>query len=106
MLERYLVEYCAPTLASLKTANLFNCRFGTAGELRENIEYWNRCLERKGISVRVLREDGTSALVYVYRRVLLERDLRRSGVFRLLQRYGYTSTEVGYALERLSARLD
>lgn len=27
MLEKYLVEHCAPTLASLKTANLFNYSF-------------------------------------------------------------------------------
>ena len=25
MLEQYLINHCAPTLASLKTANLFNC---------------------------------------------------------------------------------
>lgn len=24
MLERYLIEHCSPTLASIKTANLFN----------------------------------------------------------------------------------
>ena len=27
MLEEYLIEYCSPTLASLKPANLFNYQF-------------------------------------------------------------------------------
>ena len=27
MLERYLIRHCSPTLASIKTANLFNIRF-------------------------------------------------------------------------------
>ena len=103
MIEQYLVEYCAPTLASMKTANLFSC--GAKQELRENIEYWDGILKQKGIAVCVLRESGGRALVYVYRKNLLERDLRRPGVFRLLQRYGYTSTEISYALERLSGRL-
>lgn len=106
MIEQYLVEHCAPTLASMKTANLFSCRCGAGQELEENVKYWDEILKRKGISVRLLRKSGGRALVYVYRRALLERDLRRPGVFRLLQRYGYTSRETGYALDRLSSRLD
>ena len=27
MLERQLIEYCSPTLASIKTANMFTCSF-------------------------------------------------------------------------------
>ena len=33
MLERYLVEHCSPTLASIKTANLFNMPYASWKEL-------------------------------------------------------------------------
>ena len=34
MLERYLIEHCSPTLASVKTANLFTWSFCTGGNAR------------------------------------------------------------------------
>ena len=38
MLERYLVEYCSPTLASIKTANLFNVPYASWKELDGQLE--------------------------------------------------------------------
>ena len=39
MLERYLVEHCSPTLASIKTANLFNMPYASWKEL-DGQEYY------------------------------------------------------------------
>ena len=33
MLENKLIEHCSPTLAGLKTANMFNYRFSSIGML-------------------------------------------------------------------------
>ena len=38
MLEKYLIDHCSPTLASLKTANMFSCPYGS-GESGERYAY-------------------------------------------------------------------
>lgn len=105
LFEKYLIQYCAPTLAMLKTANLFSCRGLKEQELLKCVRFWNERFARKGISICILHKSKNFSLVYVYRKDFLERDLRRSGVFRVLQYYGYTNTQIPYAIQRLSERL-
>ena len=38
MLEQYLIGHCAPTLANIKTANLFGYRFASQAELERQME--------------------------------------------------------------------
>ncbi|WP_294496791.1 DUF3793 family protein [uncultured Gemmiger sp.] len=101
MLERYLITQCAPTLANLKTASLFRCLCPG----REELDAWRQALGTKGIELTVLCCDGTYALVYVYRPARLARDLQRPGTGWLLRGYGYPSTEMAPALDRLRQRL-
>ena len=65
--EQYLIDNCSPTLASLKTANLFNYRYSSTDELNKAVERWNKELSGKGITVTVLRKRENTALIYVYR---------------------------------------
>ena len=65
--EQYLIDNCSPTLASLKTANLFNYRYSSTDELNKAVWRWNKELSVKGISVTVLRRRENTALIYVYR---------------------------------------
>ena len=104
MLEEHLVTYCSPTLAALKTANMFNWNFGSLEEQREQVRDWNRQLSSKGISIIVLREGTERALLYVYRRKRLERDLKKPRVAEFLQQRGYENLEPEQALERLKSR--
>ena len=71
MIERFLIEHCSATLASIKAANLCNMTFSSKEELEDQISYWSACLEPKGIRIFVLREHETRALVYVYREGLI-----------------------------------
>ena len=105
MLEAYLIRHCAPTLASLKTAGLFRCAFEAKEELERQLSLWNTALERKGVFLRVLRREEKAALVYVYRRSNLQRDLHAPGVERFLQRCGYTPADVEGTLCQLEQRL-
>ena len=73
MFERYLIENCSPTLASLKTANLFRYRYDREDELKESVEKWNDRFAAKGVSVEILYQTKEWALVYVYRRIALDR---------------------------------
>ena len=103
-IERYLIEHCSPTLASVKAANLFNAVTEDDQELAEQVKQWNRLMNPKGVKLLVLRNHGRRALVYVYREKKLQEKLDESGVAGFLEKYGYTSTDAGYALNRLVER--
>ena len=109
MLEEYLIGNCSPTLASLKTANLFSMPYESEKELSDQIGYWNQEMEGKGISVVLLRRHETKALVYVCRKTRLEKNLKQPGVVGFLTRYGYQITgdlmDVDAALAHLKERL-
>ena len=92
MLEEYLIGNCSPTLASLKTANLFSMPYESEKELSDQIAYWNQEMEGKGISVVLLRRHETKALVYVCRKTRLEENLKQPGVVGFLTGYGYQIT--------------
>lgn len=55
-LEKYLVVHCAPTLAAIKSGSLFTCAYASEKELDENVEYWNRQMQGKGIRLIVLKK--------------------------------------------------
>ncbi len=106
MFERYLIENCSPTLASLKTANLFRYTYDTEEELQESVEKWNDQIAPKGVSVEILYQTKEWALIYVYRRMALERDLHRDGAEQLLEQCGYGhAVTVETAIPHLKTRL-
>ena len=85
MLERQLIEYCSPTLASIKTANMFTCSFEKEEILWESVDDWNRQLAEKGIFLSVMRIRGTMALIYVCRFSSLARDMKQPGAAEFLR---------------------
>ncbi|WP_029694843.1 DUF3793 family protein [Lacrimispora indolis] len=106
LLEKNLIEYCSPTLASLKTASLFNHPFSSEEELEDQLAGLNSQLEGKGISLLVLCRRRNKALIYVCRKSRLQADLSRPEVGRFLKAYGYGQMEVEAALNRLKERLN
>lgn len=103
--EQYLIDNCSPTLASLKTANLFNYRYSSTDELNKAVWRWNKELSVKGISVTVLRRRENTALIYVYRTEKLAEDFSRPGVARFMKRHGYENTNIGYCIDILREKL-
>lgn len=103
MLDRYLIEHCSPTLASLKTASLFTYRF--TEDLDNTLATWNALFAEKGISLLALRRTAQTALIYVCRHNRLAEDLQRPGVEAMLTSFGYTDLSVAGALEHLRRRL-
>ena len=55
MSEEQLVRNCAPTLAGLKTGNLFSCPYTCREELLDSLRQLNRRLGSKGIRAIPLR---------------------------------------------------
>lgn len=105
-LERQLIIHCSPTLASIKSANLFNYSYTSEDELEKQLADLNVQLGEKGIFLQALCRRNNKALIYVYRKNHLQKDLNRPGVGRFLRRYGYEQMEVEYALHRLKERLE
>ena len=79
MLEAEIIAHCAPTLAGIKTANMFTYTPMNRNKLTMEIEEENRKLNCRGVFVEVLRTSEYKALVYVYRKKKLEQDLQCEG---------------------------
>ena len=85
MIEKCLIEHCAPTLASLKAANLFNACCEEGENIDLQISRWNQLMNPKGVKLLALRSRGNRSLVYVYREKQLAQNLNRPGVARFLK---------------------
>ena len=88
MLEKYLIDHCSPTLASLKTANMFSCPYGSGESLEKDVRTWNLQMKDKGLYLTVLRKSDKKALVYLCRPQRLEQDLHKPGVQKFLRACG------------------
>ncbi|MCC8027845.1 MAG: DUF3793 family protein [Clostridium sp.] len=105
LLERHLIEYCSPTLASLKTASLFNHSYVSEAELDEQLKLWNGRLRDKGVILLDLCRRENKALIYVYRRSRLQADLNQPGVKGFLKNYGYEDVNVDEAVAGMRRRM-
>lgn len=105
MLEDGIVRYCAATLAGIKTANMFSYRFSDADTLRNELQEENEKLNEKGVYITILRIRDAKALVYVYRRSRLQKDLELPEVKEILRACGYEELEMDPCLNTLKQRL-
>ena len=105
MSEEILIKHCSPTLAGLKTASLFSCEFSDKSELDDFLKKNNKLLAKKGVRMIPLRRSDKSALIYVYRPELLDRDLSDRDAADILARLGYSDTRANHCLTRLRERL-
>ncbi|MEA4925674.1 MAG: DUF3793 family protein [Syntrophomonadaceae bacterium] len=103
-IDKFLINHCAPTLASLKTAGLFNYTFSTDDELEQCMLASNRQLNDKGVFLEALRVGDSRALILVYRKSKLKEDLQKSGVAEFLLAYGYQSNSVEHCIKHLKHR--
>ncbi len=103
-MERLIIEHCSPTLASIKTANLFNYTFETEAELYGYLRDLNQNLSKKGVTATLLRKGEKTALVYLYRRKKLQEDLEKPGVREFMRTYGYDNPTANQAITMLRKR--
>lgn len=74
MSEEMVVEQCSPTMAGLKTGNLFSCPAEDAHALRQSIRRLNQRLVPCGIRLLPVKHLGDRELIYMYRPEKLRRD--------------------------------
>lgn len=105
MLEQMIISYCAPTLAGMKTANLFSYQPEQDISLESEIKLANLKLNPKGVFIYKLKEWDGKALLYVYRREKLIFDLRQPMVQHLLKENGYDCSDVDESIAQLARRI-
>lgn len=105
MSEESIIRHCSPTLAGLKTGNMFNCAYESREEMREAICKWNGKLRSKGIRILPLRYKDDSALIYLYRPSLLSKDMENKEVCRMLAERGYDLANCERCIVHLIKRL-
>ncbi len=103
-IEQFLINHCAPTLASLKTASLFKYYFPSEDELEQCLHTINRQLNCKGVFLEVLHVQDSRALIFIYRKSKLKEDLQKSGVREFLSAYGYRSNSIVDCIDNLKHR--
>lgn len=106
MSEEQLIRHCAPTLAGIKTGNLFSSRIESREKTILQIRELNRKLVPKGLRIIPLRFTSERALVYVYRPEDLRADLQRREVIDILMREGYSSAAEDECVMELMRRVN
>lgn len=105
-LEKYLITHCSPTLAKIKTANLFTMQANSLRNIIHQINNFNNKFSSKSISLILFRYSNNTALIYVCRKQKLQEDLNKQGVAEFLSKYGYKDTNVDNAIKTLMRKFE
>lgn len=105
MSEEAFIYQCSPTLAGIKTGNLFACSFKNGDELRATVRRFNRILVPKGVRMIPLRFENGKAMIYVYRPIRLAADLNAAGARMILSGKAYPIGSPDRCIAELMRRL-
>ncbi len=105
-LEELIVRHCAPTLAGLKTGNLFSCQTEDEEKLLADIRRVNRQFASRGIRLIPMEYREGRALIYMYRPQKLKKDLSDKTARRLLAAQNYPVSQESQCVAYLIRRLE
>ncbi len=105
MSEAYIIRNCAPTLAGLKTGNMFTCPYENEAELLDTLRNLNRRLRSKGLRLVPLRISQQRALLYLFRPKKLSQDLAHSSAEEILRCCGYCTGSCEKCVRQLTKKL-
>lgn len=105
MSEELLIRHCSPTLAGIKTGNLFSCFFSDESELKKCVRGWNQQLAPKGLRILPMKIEKGRALIYVYRPSRLSEDLKQDTAEMMLNKLGYEAENSQRCVCELMKRL-
>lgn len=105
MSEEIIVKHCSPTLAGMKTGNLFACPYESEKEILEDLRKLNKLLVPKGLRALPMRFSEDRALIYIYRPEKLKKDLAAEAAGRILEKQGYSVSSTDRCVAELMKRL-
>lgn len=106
MSEEVIIRHCAPTLAGIKTGNMFVSDFKDTLALRDSLRHWNRRFSGKGLRLLPLYYRNGRALIYMYRPSRLSRDLKDRMAWQVLRDCGYMDIRPPQCILRLIQRFE
>lgn len=101
MTDQYVILHSAPTLAGLKTGNLFSFESVSREEAFREIRTLNRMLRQKGLRAVPIKQKGRWTLLYLYRPQYLEKDLHHPLAIKILKDRGYSCVSSNHCLIEL-----
>ncbi|MCR5451471.1 MAG: DUF3793 family protein [Lachnospiraceae bacterium] len=105
MPDKEIVEHCSPTLAGLKTANLFSVKLEKGRNIVKELRDLNATIRKKGLRAVPVRCTKTYVLVYLYRPERLKKDLNDPEARELLCNMGYDCSSPERCLAQLVSHL-
>ncbi len=105
MSEELIVDNCSPTLAGIKTGNLFSVKITDETDIFSEVRELNRELRKKGIRVIPLKKTDEYALIYLYRPKHLKKDLNDPEALKILKERGYLCDNPERIIVQLIGRL-
>jgi hypothetical protein len=94
MPESIIVENCSPTLAGIKTGNIFTIDRSLVSDIKEELRELNQCFTDKGLRAIPLKVTEKSILIYLYRPDKLRADLSCSEAKEILLQKGYSCKSI------------
>ncbi|MBR1735814.1 MAG: DUF3793 family protein, partial [Firmicutes bacterium] len=95
----------SPTLAGLKTGNIFNFPSDVC-TIEKIAEEYNAFFNPFDLYISVLRKNGNNSLIYLYRRKKLEKDFENEENRNFLEKLGYDTKDTDECVKRLSQRIE
>ena len=104
MLKNALVEHCSPTLAGIKTGNMFSVS-NDLTDLLSEIRELNRIMTSRGLRLIPLRRSDKRTLIYLYRPDYLKKGLDLPEAQEILEEKGYPCGNPDFCIARLIKHL-
>ncbi|MBR6395479.1 MAG: DUF3793 family protein [Lachnospiraceae bacterium] len=105
MLEEMLIEHGAPTLAGIKTGNLFRAAIDSHTDINREVRELNHLLNDKGLRIIPLKRTDRYVLIYIYRPEYLKKDLKCPEAACILNQKGYDCDKADQCIKKLAGHL-
>ena len=103
--DQLLIRLCSPTLAGLKTGNLFTVECEDREDFNREVREFNSRLAAKGIRMIPVKYSKGYALIYLYRPEFLKRDFTDKQVCKVLKEKGYSYSNADLCVAQLARHL-
>ena len=106
MSEELVIRQCSPTMAGIKSGNLFTCPAQSRAELTACLRKWNKRLLPRGVKILPLKFTENRALIYMYRPHRLQKDWQSEQAQAILRERQYPTEHVEKCVRELIFRLN
>ena len=103
--DQLLISLCSPTLAGLKTGNLFTVDIDDRDSFNKEVRDFNYRFAKKGLRMIPVKYYENRVLIYVYRPDFLKRDFANKEVCKVLKEKGYSYSNADLCVAELAKHL-